>query len=235
MSRPKDYLQLPLRYCRWLGEMRWTPDREAIEYMADNPAIVLTFAMSGEIALFLEGFHAGGARPIHFGFILHLLHLLRLGFRDSEAARHRGAERLARAFREEGRPLQHAGALCAWLCRAVPPVADPPDIAEVCRTLREPPSDPLAMRPDRHRWVPPEDPPRSPGDFQEQVLEALEDSLRRHCGTGSARVGGRSAKPVSRSPARCPGRSREALEELEHRPRLAAPHRWSRNWPAPWR
>ena len=60
MSRPKDYLQLPLRYCRWLGEMRWTPDREAIEYMADNPAIVLTFAMSGEIALFLEGFHAGG-------------------------------------------------------------------------------------------------------------------------------------------------------------------------------
>ncbi len=86
MSRPKDYLQLPLRYCRWLGEMRWTPDREAIEYMADNPAIVLTFAMSGEIALFLEGFHAGGARPIHFGFILHLLHLLRLGFRDSEAA-----------------------------------------------------------------------------------------------------------------------------------------------------
>ena len=133
----------------------------------------------------------------------------------------RGAERLARAFREEGRPLQHAGALCAWLCRAVPRVADPPDIAEVCRTLREPPSDPLAMRPDRHRWVPPEDPPRSPGDFQEQVLEALEElssSALRHWLRQSRGPIGEACEQVARA---VPRTLAGALEELERRPRLA--------------
>ena len=74
----------------------------------------------------------GGTLP-GFGFVLHLLYLVGLGDR---ATRHGEGvapcvERIAAPFRALGCPLRNAGALCAWLSRAAPLAADPPDLAEL--------------------------------------------------------------------------------------------------------
>ncbi len=222
MKRPRDYLKIPLDYDGWLGGLGWTSNMEAIADAAADPAIGLTFAMSAEIALFLEGFHASGVRPIHFGHILHLLHLLGLGTRDPGATLAVGAEHLARAFREEGRPLRNAGAFCSWLCRSVPRVAYPPDVTEVCRTLRQPPSDPLVLFFDGKRLAVGEDPPLSSAEFQERVLEALDEispaELRHWLRRGRPPIGEASEHVAGVVPRTLAG----TLAVLGRRPRLAA-------------
>ena len=221
MKRPLDYLKIPWTIPAGSGAWRWTSNMEAIEYAAADPAIGLTFAMSAEIALFLEGFHASGVRPIHFGHILHLLHLLGLGIRDPGATLAVGAERLARAFREEGRPLRNAGAFCSWLCRSVPRVAYPPDVAEVCRTLRQPPSDPFALVFDGKRLAVGEDPPLSPAEFQDRVLEALDElspaELRHWFRRGRQPIGEAGEHVAGAVPRTLAG----TLAVLGRRPRLA--------------
>src|SRR5439155_247562 len=96
----------------------WSEAGEAIED-ADGD----TFVFNGELALFLEGFARGG-RLIHIGFMLHLLLLLGRGRRTLT----RAALRLARTFREEGRPLRNAGAFCAilFVAQLVSALALPP-------------------------------------------------------------------------------------------------------------
>ncbi|MBV8676148.1 MAG: hypothetical protein JO355_03145, partial [Planctomycetaceae bacterium] len=221
MKRPREYLKIPRDSSGRLGGLGWTSNMEAIAYEAADPAIGLTFAMSAEIALFLEGFHASGVRPIHFGHILHLLHLLGLGIRDPGATLAVGAERLARTFREEGRPLRNAGAFCSWLCRSVPRVADPPDVAEVCRTLRQPPSDPLGLSFDGKRLADGEDPPMSPAEFQERVLGALDElspaELRHWLRRGRPPIGEAGEHVADVVPRTLAG----TLAVLGRRPRLA--------------
>src|SRR5262249_30691051 len=95
-----------------------------------------------EIARFLEGLLSGEGSHLAFGFVLHLLYLIGLGSR----AKAPGADavppatRIAERFRALGNQavgarLRNAGALCGWLCREIPGVAAPPDLAEVLALL----------------------------------------------------------------------------------------------------
>src|SRR5690349_11997227 len=101
MSRPDEYLTISEEYVRAFGGLRWCAGGEAVEYAAESPKVGLTFAMSGEIAGFLEGFRSVRA-PIAFGYVLHLLHLLRVGARffGPEAPSDARLVRLAHAYVE---------------------------------------------------------------------------------------------------------------------------------------
>src|SRR5208283_723287 len=113
-----SYLHIPAAYAAHLGGLRWSGPGDAVEHEDGT-----TFALTHEIALFLEGFVAS-RRLIHFGFVLHLLHLLGQGKHSVSTQ----VLPLRRAFQDTGRSLRNAGALCAELCRSVPPVAEPIDL-----------------------------------------------------------------------------------------------------------
>ncbi len=146
MNRAQRYLVIPSDYARALGGLRWHPDAEAIEYASEtNPHALVqdseqggvggTFAMSGEVSLFLRGF-GSSERLICFGQILHLLHLFGLsrpGRRLSTSVD--PANHLATLFQSRGRPLRNAGALAAWLCRGLPRAVDAPEIEEILSAL----------------------------------------------------------------------------------------------------
>ena len=143
MSRVEDYLAISPGYCRSLGGLRWCSDGGAVEYEWDDaPEIGMTFAMSDEIVLFLEGFQTG-AQPISFSFVLHLLHFLGFGTKRPEPESLRRAVALEKAFQETGKQIRNAGALCAMLCRGVPREPGAPAIPEVCLALNRPVSRPL--------------------------------------------------------------------------------------------
>jgi hypothetical protein len=123
MERVIEYLRITPAYAAALGGLRWAADAEALERPDGS-----TFALSGEVVGFLEGFAA--QRPlIHFAFILHLLHLLH---QDPPAGEQPA---LGRAYREAGRVPRNAGVFCAVLCRDVPPVPEPPSGWEVGQRL----------------------------------------------------------------------------------------------------
>src|SRR5262249_9965156 len=135
------YLQIPAAYCRSFGGLRWAQYGEAVEFL-NGPDAGRTFALAPEIARFLEGLVRGRDQYLAFGFVLHLLYLIGLGARargpgtgsPSRAARIAGPFR-ARGAQEMGPRLRNAGALCGWLCRAVPGVAEPPELADVLALL----------------------------------------------------------------------------------------------------
>jgi hypothetical protein len=120
MSRAGDYLCIPADYVECLEGLRWSEAGDAVETAAGN-----TFAVSQEIALFLEGF--ASQRPlIHFGHVLHFLHLLKRGGTFAT---------LRHAYEGTHRSARNAGVLCARLCDRVPGLADPPPLVEVWHAL----------------------------------------------------------------------------------------------------
>ena len=167
MRRVREYLQIPDDYrtpTRWLVGLRRRGRRP------DGS----TFAFAAEIALFLEGYALVGPL-IHFSYMLKLLRRFDARLAEPDAPGRPGpgpgepaqkSDALAIAFREAGRPLRNAGALCAWLCRDIPPVTDPPDTLELClrlshgrscrrsRSTRRPPRDWRATG-NRPRWTSP--------------------------------------------------------------------------------
>jgi len=130
------YLQIPAEYCRSFGGLRWAQYGEAVEFL-EGPGAGRTFAFDAEIALFLEGLQTNGSCVLGFGFVLHLLYLIGLGDRATRRGKGGGQclERITEPFRALGFPLRNAGALCAWLCRAAPHEADPPELGVVLETL----------------------------------------------------------------------------------------------------
>lgn len=217
MSRAEEYLAIPVDYCRWLGGLRWCWSGEAIEYASDAPEIGITFAMGGEIALFLQGYVTTG-RPIAFGGVLHLLHLLGLGVRNPNLGARRRAERLEGLFRELKRPFRNAGALCGHLCREVPAVPDPPEVADLCLVLTRPGPEPTGPgRSARAGLVPPLD----PATFEDRVLRALDrltqEELRHWLRFGRGPVGEAGAEAMRAVPRSLSGR----VAALAARPRLA--------------
>lgn len=221
MTRSVHYLRIEGHYGRWLGGLRWSDNGEAVEYDAAESEVGPTFALSGEIALFLEGFAAGG-EFIHFGSVLHLLHLLGYGERSGSGRGPGSAPapaflRLARTFRQTGRPLRNAGALCAELCRAIPRVADPPRLSDVVHDLNQ-----YLAGSTRPAHPPAAVAPLEPPEFEALVREALErlsdDGLRHWLRFGRGPVGG-AGESVAREVPRSLG---EVLAEVEERPRLRA-------------
>jgi len=140
MDRVADYLIIPTDYLRWLNGhdsvapfgnlegIHWSASGDAIEYPGGT-----TFAFSSEIALFLEGL--GSAWPLpHFGYVLHLLHILRHGCEQGPAE----AAALSDAFMRTGRPMRNAGVFCAHLIAKVAAMEEPIEVEAICRQLASP-------------------------------------------------------------------------------------------------
>jgi len=222
--RAAHYLQIPAAYCRSFGGLRWAQYGEAVEFL-EGPAAGCTFAFAAEIAVFLEGLQGSGGSLLGFGFVLHLLYLIGLGDR---AARHGKSsvvcvERIAAPFRALGCPLRNAGALCSWLCRGAPHVADPPDLSLLHEILTGGSWVPQMVL--SHPLLGVMDHALEPGlesaefvDLVRRAAEALGDGEIRHWlrhGRGPAGTGDERLAPIR------PRSLSEALAELERRPRLA--------------
>ncbi|MFO0956136.1 MAG: hypothetical protein U0800_01575 [Isosphaeraceae bacterium] len=220
------YLAIPESYFAWLGGLRWSEDAEAIEYRQDRPGESRTFAMLGEVALFLEGFATSGA-VLCFGHALHFLDLLGAGRRtetpdDDPPGRQPGE--LRRIFRECGRPFRNAGALAAVVGAEVPRSGRPIDIGELCRVLQE-------FRSASYRINQvlagsfPEAPPLAPLIFSARVLKNLAamdpDEIRHWLKTGRPPSGARE-EIAGRVDADRPRSFSDVLAGLERRPRMAA-------------
>jgi hypothetical protein len=125
----RGYLAISPGYYPKLEGFRWSQHGDAVEF-----ANGVTFAFSGEIGLFLEGF-ASRHRLISFEHLLHALQLLGYGAGTFSAE----AGFLARLFKALKRPLRNAGALMGELCEEVAPQAGAPNAATICQWLGSPP------------------------------------------------------------------------------------------------
>ena len=178
------YLQIPAAYCRAFGGLRWAQYGEAVEFL-DGPDAGRTFAFAPEIARFLEGLMTPGEPCMAFGCVLHLLFRIGLGERAHGQESSGRLRRLTEPFRLMGSPLRNAGALCAWLCREIPGVAEPPLVSDVLALL------------GGGSWIPQmvlshpmlgamdyaEQPGLEPTDFEARLegeLDALSDDEIRH-------------------------------------------------------
>lgn len=217
MSRADDYLAIPTGYCEWLGGLRWCASGEAVEYACDDPEIGITFAMVGEISLFVQGFSAT-CELISFGGILHLLHLLGLGTRNPRPESRGRALRLESLFRELSYPYRNAGALSGSLCGEFPPVPAAPQIGDLSRALLRPYNDPNGPRCRPQFGAAP---PFAPADFEERFLRALDavsqEALQHWLKFGRAPVG-EAGEQVTRA---IPQSLSARLATLVNRPRLA--------------
>jgi hypothetical protein len=226
MTRADDYLAIPRDYARWLGGLRWHPSGEAIEFAAESPKVGLTFAMAPEVARFLDGF-ASGRDLVCFGHVLHMMTLL--GCSDPEAGEFDETRRitlprvvlarLARRFRDLGRPTRNAGALFARLARDVPGAADPPPAGDLKAILDDSYAriftlpNPLA-----------EQPPLGPVGFEALICRALgalsDEDLDHWLRHGRGPVGD-AGEQVARAAEARPRSLVALLDALDGRERLA--------------
>jgi MoxR-vWA-beta-propeller ternary system domain bpX1 len=155
------YLRIPAAYCQALGELRWSSDGEAVEFLSGG-----TFAFGGEIVSFLEGFSLHRTF-LPFGHILHLLGILR----HQRSGRADELVRLHRAFRQAGQVHRNAGVFCAVLCHALPAVPEPPSAQQLWRRviLRSFSTQPESLP----RQAAAEEPPWSPPEFENHIRRAL--------------------------------------------------------------
>lgn len=215
MDRNRHYLLLPEDYTAWLGGVRWSNSGDALEY-SDGA----TFALSPQIALFLEGF-SKVARPPHFAHVLHFMQLL--GFRRLTLPAAKGD--LARLFESVGRPLRNAGALAAFLCLEVPPPAEVADIGKVCNLLWSGPAMAqyllyLAYRQEGTAEVP----PLEPDAFAALVFRKLnampKDEVLHWLRHGCASIQEAAEQLAEEMPIEKVKSLGEVLEELSERRRL---------------
>jgi hypothetical protein len=212
MDIAEEYLCLDEAYARYLGGLRWAPGCDAID-LADGS----TYAFSFQIGSFLEGYLAGGSL-IHFGFVLHLIGVLRRQDPDSL----RGPRQLVRhAFQVAGRSHRNAGIFFATLCRDVPPVPGPPVGADLLWRLQYPPHEPPALDPRHSRAG--VAPPRTAGWFEDLIRRALEaysfDDLLHWFRHGKGPI--KDVQPLARAVTARPPALAGVLAELAHNPRLA--------------
>ncbi|MBL8792504.1 MAG: hypothetical protein JNM56_01225 [Planctomycetia bacterium] len=116
------YLRIPVAYAAYFDGLRWSENGDALE--TDQG----TFALTGEVALFLEGF-LSSHRLIHFGYILNLIGMLGVGklVTDTRALQFR------RLLQECGGSVRNVGVFAARLCTDVPSVAEPIDLEQIKR------------------------------------------------------------------------------------------------------
>jgi hypothetical protein len=123
MDRAERYLRIPVEYVRSLGGLTWSANAETIDFGNGT-----TFVYSVALAAFLDGFRSRRS-PIAFGFMLHLLRMLKGPPLGEKFAR------LKTAFENTCFRLRPAGVFCALLCRDVPAAPDPPSAQEVWQRL----------------------------------------------------------------------------------------------------
>ncbi len=139
MSAVAAYLRIPEDYEGNRYSLSWSAGGDAIERPDGS-----TFILAIGLARFMEGYTSVGPL-IHFCYVLYLLERFdsRLLEPDQPGLPSFGhgrelvekSDSLASAFQKAGRPYRNAGALCAWLCRDVPPVVHAPDPVDVCHRL----------------------------------------------------------------------------------------------------
>jgi len=169
LGRVDDFLAIPSESSQYLGGVGWSSGGEAVEYSSDAPEIGMTFAMGGEISLFLEGFLSRSEQPIAFGYVLQLLYWLSPGRGATSSATSDALVEVRRAYQQWGRPLRHAGALCAELCQDVPRVPEPIDRTTLHASLTRPSSDLLGeARTGRAACL-----PLTPERFEEIFISAI--------------------------------------------------------------
>jgi hypothetical protein len=211
MDVAEEYLSLHDGYARYLGYLHWAPACDAVE-LADGS----TYAFSFQIASFLEGYLTGGPL-IHFGYVLHLLGILRRRDADSDGRR----RQVRHAFQAAGRSHRNAGIFFATLCAEVPPVPGPPLGTDLFWRLQYPPNRPPAFDPRHARAG--SAPPRPPAWFDEHVYAALEpyslEDLLHWFRHGSGPV--KNAEPLARAVTTRPPSLSGVLAELARNPRLA--------------
>ncbi len=229
MSRLDEYFAIPEDYGTWLGGLRWSADGEAIEHSAESPEIGLTFAMSGELALFLHGLHSTRP-PMHFAYVLHLLRLIGAGGRLPDLGPGQARlEALASAFRQAGRPMRGAGVLCGMLARDVPRAVDPPNPEAIVGRLLlrrgQSPSPTLAELPSLE-----------PEEFQKRILKRLngltDQDLRHWIVHGRGPVG-EAGDEVARQAEARPRDLIETLDAASGAPGSPGPPRSSPILPGP--
>lgn len=213
------YLTLPKEYCAGLGGLRWSSVDDTLVYPDWE-----TFAFNAEVAQFLEGF-ASVRPPVHIGFIIHLLDLLR-PFPHGKRQATLEVRRLAHAFREAGGSLRNAGVFFSVLCGDLPAAPGRVIADEICMVLRNPavPIHWLVAGPENSPPVG-EAPPLEPSAFEAMVLQDLATysaaELKhwlRHGQGPLDRAGEELTRRLPEAPARSlPG----ILADLLQRPRLA--------------
>jgi|GEM_PF-2009256 len=218
------YLRLDEQYRQYLGGLRWAMAEDLLEYDDGR-----TFAFTEEIALFLEGF--GSARQlVHFGFILHLLEMLRGSQRRTVHGHrpfvHDQLERLRRAFEVTGKPLRNAGVLCGLLCRKVPRQPDAIDLTQLLLRLRNQAWPIRHLLAHYHDQLPsPDFPPLGPRKLETDVCEAIQSltdeelhSWLRHGHVPLREVGEETARQLALPEART---LTEIMDQVLERTRLA--------------
>lgn len=166
----QGFLSLHPSYSEYLGGLRWSALEDALERSDGS-----TFAFSSEAALFIEGFASSG-RMIHFGFLLHLLELLRGRAWEGppETFPLRRTFVRCRGFIGAAGALRNAGAFCAELCRDVPDATGPVHVRQVLELLREPVRQARTYIVSIHDiFYASEMPPLEPAAFEEQFLRKL--------------------------------------------------------------
>ncbi len=215
------YLQIPAAYCRGLGGLRWAHRGEAVEFL-DGPGAGRTFAFAGEIVQFLQGLLVPGGPCPAFGAVLHLLYLIGLGDRAGGPADRRIA-RAADPFRELGNPLRNAGALCAWIHRDLPGVAEPPALSDLLSLLGGGGWIPqiVLSHPSLGAMDYAEQPPLEPDDFEAKV-RARFDELPHETIRHWLKFGRGPAQAVEDAASLIPPRGLGgSLADLDERPRLS--------------
>jgi hypothetical protein len=214
MNAVQRYLRLVNSYCEYFGGLRWSSRDNAVVYADGRP-----FVFNGQVALFLEGFAAGGSL-INFNLILHLLDLL-----EGQGKSYTPEIVWLRAgYAKAGRPLRNAGAFFAHLCSDIPRILEPVEVRTICERLRD------TTMPVRwflagyySTYLPAEHPPLGPVEFEEKIITALRPlteeellSWLRH-GRGTVADAGEKMAQQLPGPRTLAGR----LAALTERPRLA--------------
>ncbi|MBK9973647.1 MAG: hypothetical protein IPP14_02625 [Planctomycetes bacterium] len=201
-----EYLLVPHQYTRSLGGVSWSTLCDAVGYEDGG-----TLALAPALAQCLEGY-GGQERPIHFGFVLHWLHLV-CG-RDATPA----LSPLRRSFAHTGGSFRNAGALLAELARPLQRLAGQVVLADVCKLLRAPAQLAEVHFLARAATSPPLSPEAFAGHIQ-RMLEGFDEVALKHwMRHGRGPVTGprpRALPPVPPAPPRTLANALDALMQRE--------------------
>jgi len=131
-----EYLAILPPDVEWLGGLYWSESGDAMLFRDGR-----TFAMTGQMVVFLEGF-ASQRSLLPFSQMLVLMRLLGFGGDSADSSEHDLPPVLIAQFRKAGYPIRNASAFCGVLCQSLTPSRRIPrgGAQSLVRWLRESPS-----------------------------------------------------------------------------------------------